>query len=719
MEGVNHVDLLKSLPCLFLWMFSNTLAILLASAVILVTPTHSQPTKKSADYSKSVLATVGGEDVLYSDVERAFQKNLTRRATPFSSVPRDSALDFLHLYTNYRLKVASAIERGVDKEEGVINDIANNRKLLSETWYLDKAFVNKRVKELSQRRMEEVRISIILCAVVDSGFSKWDSTRSLTKANTIIAALNGGADFGKLARDSSDDKETGKNSGNLPWISGGSIIKVVEDAAYALPVGTFSTTPITSPFGYFIVKVDDRAPREVVKFRHILLQPKQDRDSAATERFADSLVTLLNAKPAQQKQLLADRGITAGGDVFEDLAKKYSNDEASASKGGYLGAPYSRSAGLESNGARLIPTFEAAVFALKDGQTSGKVRTIYGIHIIRRDSTRVPNALEEADNAKKTYKRLYYEEDKRNHYDSLKKAWNYSWNVTAYDQFLNAIDTTKNTSDTSWASAIPASILQQTLYHTPGAGITTQTFVDSLRLQRDFRGYTMNRSGIERAMNKIVDPLLLAQATKGLDKKDADFASLMREFNDGILLFKVEEQEVWSKLRFDTADAQRFFDTTRTRWVTDTRYVISEIYTLNDSATNSIQKQLLGGASFADLAREHTQRQGMREKSGLYGPLSPKTSALARYAEEHKMTPGTVSAPFTVDRGTAIIRLESIEPPRLKSFQEALPELAPAYQDQLQKRLTEDWLGDVRKRHQVVLNTKVIDSIWGKAKAKK
>ena len=221
---------------------------------------------------------------------------------------------------------------------------------------------------------------------------------------------------------------------------------------------------------------------------------------------------------------------------------------------------------------------------------------------------------------------------------------------------------------------------------------------------------------MERAMNKIVDPILLEQATKDMDKRDAEFAALMREFNDGILLFKVEEQEVWSKLRFDTVDAQRFFDTTRSRWMTDQRYVISEIFSLSDSAANAIQKQLQNGASFSVLAREFTQRQGMREKAGLYGPLSPKTSALARYAEDHNMKAGTMSAPFTVDRGTAIIRVESIEPPREKTFSEAMSELAPAYQDQLQKRLTETWLGDVRKRYPVTVNTKVVDSIWGKPK---
>jgi peptidyl-prolyl cis-trans isomerase SurA len=629
-------------------------------------------------------------------------------------VARDTALEFLRLYTNYRLKVASALERGMDKDESVKADIANNRRLLSETWYLDKAFADRRVDELAHRRMEEVKMSIILCAVMDSVTRKWDTVRSKAKADAIVAQLKAGADFAKIARDSSDDRETGSKGGQLPWISGGSIIKNVEDEAHGLKKGSFSTKPIETRFGYFIVKVSDRGKREDVKFRHLLLQKKDDRDSIGVEMLADSLLQILRAKPAQQAALLKARGLETGGDAFETITKAYSNDDASAPKGGYLGAPYSRSEGLQSNHSRLVPEFENAVFQLKDGEVSGKVHTLYGVHIIRRDSTRAADSTLERDNAKKTYRRLYYEDDKRAHYDSLKKAWGYVWYPAVTDLLLSSIDTTKNSNDTSWWKPISPGLMQQTLYSYPSRQMSVREFTDSLRLRMDMRGYTLNRSGMERAMNKIIDPILLDQATKDLDKKDPEFAALMREFNDGILLFKVEEQEVWSKLKFDTVDARRFFDTTRSRWRTEQRYVISEIYVLTDSAANDIQQQLLKGADFATLAREHTQRQGMREKNGLYPAQATKTSALARYAEEHNMKAGETSAPFTVDRGTAIIRLETIEPPREKTFEEAMPELAPAYQDQLQKRLTEAWLGEVRQRYPVVYNAKVIDEIWGK-----
>ena len=62
-----------------------------------------------------------------------------------------------------------------------------------------------------------------------------------------------------------------------------------------------------------------------------------------------------------------------GGADFGALARKYSIDTASASKGGDLGWPTSA----------YVPEFQAALDKLSKGQTSGLVQTPYGWHIIR------------------------------------------------------------------------------------------------------------------------------------------------------------------------------------------------------------------------------------------------------------------------------------------------------------------------------------------------
>jgi peptidyl-prolyl cis-trans isomerase D len=95
---------------------------------------------------------------------------------------------------------------------------------------------------------------------------------------------------------------------------------------------------------------------EQVRASHILLKT-EGKDDAAVKATAEEL--LKQAK--------------AGAD-FAELAKKNSEDEASAKNGGdldYFGK------------GRMVPEFDAAVFAMEPGQVSDLVKTQYGYHIIK------------------------------------------------------------------------------------------------------------------------------------------------------------------------------------------------------------------------------------------------------------------------------------------------------------------------------------------------
>jgi peptidyl-prolyl cis-trans isomerase D len=152
-----------------------------------------------------------------------------------------------------------------------------------------------------------------------------------------------------------------------------------------------ATTPVTDDelkAAYQQNIVQYQVPNRV-HAEHILLTTvgKTDAEVAEVKAKADDILTQAKRKGAN----------------FEDLAKKYSEDPGSKTKGGDLGWLVQ---------GQTVPEFEKAAFSLNKGEMSDLIKTQYGFHIIKvldkesahtrsfeevKDSIRTPYMLQKAD----------------------------------------------------------------------------------------------------------------------------------------------------------------------------------------------------------------------------------------------------------------------------------------------------------------------------------
>ena len=118
-----------------------------------------------------------------------------------------------------------------------------------------------------------------------------DSAAIRARAVALRSRILSGEKFEDVARAESADSVSAVNGGSLGRSAKGRFVAPFETAAYALKVGEISQ-PVLTPFGYHIIKVDERKG-DTIAIRHILLRVQQS-DSAATrtDRRADSLATL-------------------------------------------------------------------------------------------------------------------------------------------------------------------------------------------------------------------------------------------------------------------------------------------------------------------------------------------------------------------------------------------------------------------------------------------
>jgi len=207
----------------------------------------------------------------------------------------------------------------------------------------------------------EINLAQVLVRVPeDADAATIESLRQ--RAEQVAQRASSGADFAELAREFSDAPDRAKG-GELGLRSAERYPTLFVDATSTLKPGEIARV-VRSGAGFHVLKLLNRrssslpdAEYTLTRARHILLRPGvQLTQEAAIARLADMR-----------------RRITSGSARFEDLARKYSQDD-SASAGGELGW---------AGPGQFVPEFEQTMNPLAPGQISEPLVSRFGVHLIQ------------------------------------------------------------------------------------------------------------------------------------------------------------------------------------------------------------------------------------------------------------------------------------------------------------------------------------------------
>lgn len=239
----------------------------------------------TATAANTVVATVNGVKILRSDVEAA----RSQLPEQYRKLPMDQLYQPI-LNQLIRTKVLSAQARAdkLHETEGYKRRVALIAERMLEEELLKKTIDEKVTDEALQARYdktsgsfptkEEIRARHIL-------------VKTEAEADAIIKELTGGADFAKLAAEKSIGPSKA-NGGDLNYFSKGQMVPPFEEAAFALAKGEFTRSAVKSPFGWHVIKLEDKRQSKPQSF-----EESRDRLSQElSQEFAEQLVRGLTEK---------------------------------------------------------------------------------------------------------------------------------------------------------------------------------------------------------------------------------------------------------------------------------------------------------------------------------------------------------------------------------------------------------------------------------------
>ena len=528
----------------------------------------------------AVVATVGTQPVKLSEYEQQYIKSLGSREAG-AATSQDDREKFLDLVVKYRLKLAGAHGEGLDKHPEVLNEIAAYKGSLAASYLTEREVITPGVRQLYARQNEEIRASHILLSLNPSAPAA-DSTAAYKKAYEIIAAARSGIDFGRLALEHSQDPSVKLNNGDLYYFTAGQLVAPFEDAAFAMKIGEISSAPVRTQYGLHIIKLVDRKPAPgEVHASHIMI------------RFQNPNPSPQDTIEAYGKIKALKDSLGAGSD-FASLATRHSQDPGSAGRGGDLGY-FSR--------RRWVQPFDEVAMNLKPGQVSDIVRTPYGYHLIKCYDVRPRKTFEAAkQELQPIYQQLRYQDDYAKFLDRLKKEVHFLLYDSTLTRFLASVDTNGTTHDSAWWSPIKPGLGPLPLYSVQDQRISVDSVVRLIDARPELASTPLRAQPLGAAVDKIGEQLVFSAKADLLAKNVPEFAALLAEYREGILLYQVEQEHVWNRIVMGDSVLKPYFAANRDKFTWPDRISVTEIRGASDSLAGVISRRLRAGESIETLA---------------------------------------------------------------------------------------------------------------------
>ncbi|PZR23316.1 MAG: peptidylprolyl isomerase [Flavobacterium psychrophilum] len=627
------------------------------------------------EVKKEVLFTIDGNPYYTDEFVRVYKKNL-------DLVKDDSQKDldnYLKLYIGYKLKVNKANKLGLQNNKKYQGELKSYRTQLAKNYFTDTKVTEELIEEAYARAKKEIKASHILIKV-DENAVPADTLKAYNKALEVRKKALAGEDFGKLAKEYSQDPSAKENSVDLGYFSVFRMVYPFESAAYKTPKGSISKIA-RSRFGYHVIKVNDiRDNRGTILVSHIMImKPKSENAEDAAK--AKSTIQDIYKKLQQ-------------GEDFAELARQFSQDKATAPSGGKLNG--------FASGELSSVEFEDEAFALNNpGDISKPFETQFGWHIVKLIEKTPVKPLDET----RTDLENRIKKDERSKLiassvtENLKKKYTVTKDAKAYAKAVKVINDAIYTK--VWE--LPANIdtyTETVLTINKDKKYTAKDFLTYVNAQQ--KAEKLFVKPVSQQANvlfeKFTDEKVNAYYDDNLEKEFPEFGMTMNEYRDGLLLFDLMEKEIWEKAKKDTLGLETYYKANINKYQWKQR-VDAEVYSSTKEDITAKARKFLKKGKDAAYIKAELNKDGKVEVLEKIGVFEEESDALPKLSQ---WKPG-VSDVVKDGKYYYVVKTNKVLPAGPKTLDESKGRVINDYQVQLEGT----WTNDLEKEFKVQVNQDV------------
>jgi peptidyl-prolyl cis-trans isomerase SurA len=609
------------------------------------------------------LMTIGGETISVKEFLRVYNKNI-------DLVQDESQKNidyYLNLYTNYKLKLKEARTLGFDKKDSYKKEFESYKNQLSKAYTTDKEVTETLVKEAYNRTTSEVKAHHILVRIQPGQ----DTLAAYEKIKALRSRMVK-EDFTSLRTALHDGKSVFVE--DLGYFSAFKMVYDFENAAFNTPLGQTSK-PFRTQFGYHVVKVLDKRPSKgKVQVAHIMIANNQKDSTLVPENRIKEIYRSIQE-----------------GDSFESLAKQFSDDKSSAAKGGVMN-PF-KSGDIRSE------IFVNTAFGLKEiGAISEPIQSQFGWHILKLISKTPVEPYEQikVDLEQKVKRDARSKIIRQKMLEKLKQQYKIS--QPSLESVVAKIQ--KNDADDIWE--VDASMEPQVFLKIESQEFSYRDFLDLLnKNKRSFKASTGKSKFISNQYALFLENNLFQYKKNNLINENEDYANVLKEYEEGLLLFDIMENKIWKGAQLDSIGLKSYYNENTSKFKSNSKITATIARSNKKKKLKAVKKMWSQGFSTDAISQKLNERdQALIFSSGDFeidSPLIPKNMVFNK----------GISEIYSLDDNYVLLNISNIETPQILSFEDAKGAVISKYQSVLES----EWLETLRNKYPIVINEKILSDL--------
>ncbi|WP_092467262.1 peptidylprolyl isomerase [Winogradskyella thalassocola] len=617
----------------------------------------------------AVLLKVDGEPIMASEFLRVYNKNL-------DLVQDESQKDidgYLKLFTEYQLKLKEAKRLKLDEDKNYQREFSRYKKQLISNYISENKVTEHLVNEAYDRSNLDINASHILVRLDPS------VKDTLNAYNEVLALRN------RVLEEGFDKVKAEMHNGNtifledLGYFSAFKMVYDFETAAYNTKAGEISM-PFRTQFGYHVVKVNDRRPsRGTITVAHIMVNLNPKDSLANPEGRINDIYKKLNQ-----------------GESFDALAKQFSEDKSSAREGGKI-APF-------KSGQLSSAEFEDTAFALKnDGDVSKPFKSAYGWHIVKRIELQ---PIEPLENVKDAFESKVKRDSRSKLIQEalitkLTDKYKITYNSEAKSYFTSILS--NEFYSRTWS--LPADFkVNETLFSINKTAFTYEDFGKHLvNAQRIYSGKTIPfQTIIDKEFDSYFEKSILQYREDNLEVENIEYANILKEYRDGLLLFDLMENEVWNKASKDSTGIETYYSKNQSNYQWTERIEVIMASSADKSQMKKILKMMKKGESEDAIKNKlnTSDKQNVIFTKGTYTLDNP---ILPSNLEAKK----GISEIYKHNEAFHVINVVEVLPAGQKTLEEAKGNVINDYQTEIET----NWINELYNRFKIEVNQETLKAV--------